>query len=581
MLFLRVKLLIALALACAAPPPAAAQTDGAIAALQVDFGALATLPTDDAIARLDAAMAEAGLGDPRILFDLGKLKAERLVAAGREAEAADVYAQLGTLAVRSRDLLDEDPTLPLEQAAALYLAAGTPRAALEMVERILDEQRDSGQSAEVLAATFERMAGIARQAGDEDAAERYAAAAKSTRDAPLPTRGADDTEGGYHEVEIHYATDRARGDVTRPTRFYSGERGDELELGIAVVTIPFSHTPSILEAPSIWKLETGPNPAKHVVLKSVVPVAASDFYDSMRSRLDERAADSIFVFVHGFNVPFEKGARRTAQMAHDMNFPGVPVFYSWPSRANAILYAADEASVRVSARRLTHFLDDLVERSGASTIHLVAHSMGNRALTDALELLSLRHGLTEDDDPMFSQVVFAAPDVDAGLFAQMLPTIRPVAERLTLYASDRDFALATSRRLHGSAPRAGQGGDDMLADPNIDSVDMSDLGDDMMAHTYYASDRSALADLVTLFWRNVDPSQRCGIAAHATPQPELTLWKLEAGACKDEEFVEILTHLQQARIDSVEAARQILIDTVRDPLLLDSLTPVVERLMQR
>lgn len=581
MSFLRFSFLIVAILMTSAPRPANAQTDGAFARLQLELADLSTLPIDEALARVDTALAGAGLADPRITFDLGMAKAELLVEAGRIEEAARFYAQLGALAARERQVLEEDPVALYDTAATLFVQAGNPAAALEMVQGILDEQRDSGRSGDILSATFARLADLARLAGDEAAAESYAASADFAAAAPASgfgsTRGEGD--GGFHEVEVFYATDRARGDESQPSTFYSGMRGDALELGIAMVSIPPDHTPALVEAPSIWRLEFGPNPAKHVVLHSVVPVEPGDFYDTMRTRLEDRAADDLFVFVHGFNVPFAKAARRTAQMAHDMNFPGVPVLYSWPSRGSAFAYAADEASVRVSARRLTHFLDELVARSGAGTIHIVAHSMGNRALTDALELMALRNDIEQGDDPVFSQVVFAAPDVDAGLFSGMLPTIRPVAERLTLYASDRDFALATSRRLHGSAPRAGQAGDLLLADPNLDSVDMSDLGDDMLAHTYFASDSSALADLVTLFWRNADPSQRCGLAPRAAQAGTLTLWHYQAGACDDTTLVEIMTHLQKARVTSLDAAEKILTQTVRDPLLLDSLTPVLERLM--
>ncbi|MEM1317623.1 MAG: alpha/beta hydrolase, partial [Pseudomonadota bacterium] len=72
--------------------------------------------------------------------------------------------------------------------------------------------------------------------------------------------------------------------------------------------------------------------------------------------------------------------------------------------------------------------------------------------------------------PPFDQVVFAAPDVDAGLFAAMAETARPLARRMTLYASNNDWALEVSRKLHGNAPRAGQGGDAMLVSSAIDSV---------------------------------------------------------------------------------------------------------------
>ena len=123
--------------------------------------------------------------------------------------------------------------------------------------------------------------------------------------------------------------------------------------------------------------------------------------------------------------------------------------------------------------------------------------------------------MNEASLPLFDQIVFAAPDVDAGLFVNMVRTIRPIARRLTLYASEKDWALESSRRLHGNAPRAGQGGPGTLADGSIDSIDMSELGDDMLAHSYFADDGSAIADMASLFWKNADPAKRCGLEARS------------------------------------------------------------------
>ncbi|MAM62275.1 alpha/beta hydrolase [Maritimibacter sp. UBA3975] len=575
----RLILALVLAVSLHLPTRLAAQTTDALAGLQIALADPEALPPEEVIERIDAALIDASLADPRLIFDLQMLKADVLEDLGRRDEAALLYAQLGDFAARERETLERDPVALYETAITLFRDTGDLASAATAVERILGEQRDAGAGADAIADTQDRLAALARETGDTALAEEYAAAAQATRTTPAPSRSVDD-DGGYHEVEVFYATDRARGNEAIPAEFYSGQRGT-LELGIATVTIPNDHQTAIVESPTIWKLQFGPNPAKHVVLQSVTPVTDGDFWDGMRTRLEDRAADDIFVFVHGFNVAFEKGMRRTAQMAHDMKFPGVPVLYSWPSRGSAFAYVADAATVRVSARRLTHFLDDIVARSGAGTIHLVAHSMGNRALTDALELMALRRDVGPGDAPPFDQVIFAAPDVDAGLFSAMLPTIRPLAERLTLYASDRDFALATSRRLHGRAPRAGQGGDDLLALEDLDSVDMSALGDDMLAHTYYASDSSALADLVTLFYSNAEPARRCGLSPRMPDSAAVPVWTYAADSCADKALVEVLTKIRRGRITSLDLAQQVLADTVLDPALRATLVPVVRRLMSR
>jgi hypothetical protein len=95
----------------------------------------------------------------------------------------------------------------------------------------------------------------------------------------------------------------------------------------------------------------------------------------------------------------------------------------------------------------------------------------------------------------------------------MIRSIRPLAKRLTLYASDNDVALTASETIHGEEPRAGQGGEGILVSDAIDSVDMSEIGADMLGHSYFAGAASALTDLLWLFWQDSPPDRRCGMDA--------------------------------------------------------------------
>ena len=203
--------------------------------------------------------------------------------------------------------------------------------------------------------------------------------------------------------------------------------------------------------------------------------------------------------------------------------------------------------------------------------------MGNRALTDALELIASRRGLTETSDPIFDQILFAAPDVDAGLFAQMLETIRPIAKRLTLYASENDWALESSRRLHGNAPRAGQGGRFTLVSSNIDSVDMSELGEDMLAHSYFADDSSALADMMALFWRNTDPARRCGLEAGNSAAGDAPYWVYRRGQCESQSMIDVMALMQRNNVQTERDAQIMLIRSDGNREKLDEIAPIVMR----
>ena len=530
---------------------------------------------DAALARLDAALADlaaAGEPDPRIVFDIYRQQAEILAAAGRRGEAGQILRALADYARGHRDVVPQSPATLLAEAAEHFEAAGTTDLARDALEALVEEQRDGGLPGEAIAGTYRRLAALERGAGNTDAAGAYEAAAAEAETAePAATRGGDED---HVEVDVHYATDRGRTDSEDPARLYGHARANGLSYGVATVSIPRSHRPGIIDKPSLWRAEFGLSPSKHVMLQSVEPLGKEAFFGSLGDAVRARDRKEIFVFIHGYNVTFEQAAKRAAQIAYDMNFSGLPVLYSWPSRGLAMGYIRDTAVVRLSGRRLLAFLDDLVEDSGADHIHIVAHSMGNRALTDALELMALRRGVSAGDAPVFDQIVFAAPDVDADLFAAMMPTIRPLARRLTLYASQQDWALFASRKLHGDAPRAGQAGEDVLVASDFDSVDMSLLGSDMLAHSYFSS---ALLDLYTLFSRDLDPPRRCGLEP-AEARGDRSAWRYVPDACDEENLLNVLHMLSRQSDLSPEQIERMLVQIVDDPQMAADLSQTLVRM---
>ena len=505
----------------------------------------------EALSIIEGALPAAA-ADPRLLHDLLKRKAEVLEQAGRTAEAARAWLAVAA-ALEAEEGGETSPQLvaPLEEAADAFEITGDKVQAAEALARALAALSAAGlrERGEAVAARLEELAqGVGGDAEEQAtfAVDRFREAADaSDRAGPF----AVDPEQGFTSVKIYYATDRARTGEDDPNEFYGGDRG-ELELGTAVVSIPPRHTPGAIERPSIWTLTFREDPGRHVVLQSVTPDDADGVFGAMRSQLADAGSDSAFVFVHGFNVPFFEAAQRTAQMAYDMNFDGAPILFSWPSRASLLSYIADTAVVNLSGRRLSMFLEDVVQKSGAKRIHLIGHSMGNRALTDALELYALRH---EGEPPAFDQILFTAPDLDAGLFAEMAKTIRPIAQRLTLYASDKDWALAVSRKLHGDAVRAGQGGSRILSSPVVDSIDMTSIGEDMLMHSYYANNPSALTDILSLFWRDAGPNERCGMTR--TKGENGDFWEYVPQECDGNALLSTLSFLRRASIVTFPDAR--------------------------
>ncbi|MCH2093828.1 MAG: alpha/beta hydrolase [Rhodobacteraceae bacterium] len=513
---------------------------------------------------------------PRDLQDLHRMRADLLWRAGERLAAARQLEALAHLTQRHRDALLTDPAPIWREASQAFEIAGDLAAANRAAKALLREQSAVARPPEVLTRTLQRLRYLANETGDRSEVDRLTTQiAQLNGTAPRqPTRG---TPRAHTEVDLFYATDRARSGRSDPAEFYSGARGSGLELGVVTVTIPEGHRPGVMEQPSIWRLEFSDNPARHMVLNKIDPMGPRDYFGRMARALDQAPRREVFVYVHGFNITFEQGARRASQLAYDIDFDGVPVLYSWPSRGTVMGYVADSAAVRLSARRLTRFLTDLRARTGAQTVHLIAHSMGAQALAEAMELIAFQQ--QERQPPIFDQVLFAAPDIDAGLFSAMLPVIRPLAKRVTLYASETDWALQASRRLHGDAARAGLGGQATMVHPAMDSVDMSVLGEDMLAHNYFADGSSALADIMTLFWRNLDPSRRCGMSQ--APATDRIYWEYRGTDCADAHLMSVLAMLRRTDINDPAEARDALARTVFDPDLKAKLEPVVMELLSR
>jgi esterase/lipase superfamily enzyme len=276
------------------------------------------------------------------------------------------------------------------------------------------------------------------------------------------------------------------------TKVYNGEYSDEVKLGVCQVTIPKNHVPGELESPSfLLRMEVKWDPEKHIVLANTQPLEREEFYSQLHSCMD-RSGKNLLVFVHGYNVSFEDAARRTAQMASDLEFPGAPVFFSWPSHNDWYRYPDDAENIQASVNQIRSFLEQIARESKAESINLVAHSMGSVGLTQALAGLS-------DREPVFNQVVLAAPDIDATVFREEIaPKITKTAKRVTLYTSQTDLALLASRYFN-AGDRVGDSSRGVLSIPGIEVIDATEIDSSLLGHSYYGSNIQVLDDIANLF----------------------------------------------------------------------------------
>lgn len=308
-------------------------------------------------------------------------------------------------------------------------------------------------------------------------------------------------------VRVFFATDRKPTGQSRLGQTFGSQASRILTFGMSDVRVPIEHRMGYLERPlHIARISLSEeNESQHVMLKETQTNDDVPFYRELAAEIKQSGNRDAFVFVHGFNVTFDEAVRRTAQIAYDLAFDGAPILYSWPSHGARRHYAADEDAVQDTVPRLEAFLRRLIIEARAENVYLIAHSMGNRALTQAIERMYIR----SNGRPgyKFRRIILTAPDVRSSTMQDVAPALVSMADQVTLYASNNDKALKLSRQIN-NYPRAGQAGDHILIMDGIYTVDVSAVDTEFLGHSYYASNRSVLADIFQAMRCAEHPDQR-------------------------------------------------------------------------
>jgi esterase/lipase superfamily enzyme len=339
---------------------------------------------------------------------------------------------------------------------------------------------------------------------------------------PVAKRAPTRPQTDVIEVTTYYATNRNQTDSNEPTKVYGVKFDSTLHFGRAVVTIPANHTPGSIELPRLWKLQREPDPSKHFVLKSVVPLDGKDARREMAEKLDGMGdRKALLVFVHGYNMGFTEAAMRTAQLAHDLKFAGLPFLYSWPSASQLLSYWQDEETAQLSEGVFEKLLDDLSQLS-ATDIYIVAHSMGNRVVSQALRT----RVDTGKPTKHIREVLLAAPDINADLFRTVLAPklVAMQGTRTTIYASSSDLALKASKVVHGFR-RLGETNDGVFTYEGLETIDASTAtqANKAYGHFYLMDNKLVLKDVRTIIELKGSAMQR---GLNAVGQLPNVFWRL-------------------------------------------------------
>ncbi|MBL8818886.1 MAG: alpha/beta hydrolase [Planctomyces sp.] len=334
-----------------------------------------------------------------------------------------------------------------------------------------------------------------------------------TEPAVVIRRGGQEVERkGFSREQVYFVTNREQAVIEEgmsdPDTFFGATTGP-LSFGVCDVSIPYKRPPGTLPEPSVLKFEFSQDPAKHVVLMQIECVNEVQFWSSLSTSVSAGDDRQLLVYVHGFSASFRDAARRTAQMAYDMNYPGPAMFFSWPAGSseeglNRWNYTNDLRRADESRDAMVEILTQLAQRTGARRIHLVAHSMGNHLLTESLRIMCDQAGGPKKVQPMFDAIAMAAPDVNAQHFSKStVNRIQGFSRQFTIYASRYDKALKFSEQLNGwkTLGSINEFSKEVDALDRWDVVDVSDVSSDLFStgHTYYGDMPEVMLDLASMF----------------------------------------------------------------------------------
>ncbi len=313
---------------------------------------------------------------------------------------------------------------------------------------------------------------------------------------------------GITSHNIFFATTRARS--ADDIEFYGGHRSFRLASGRLTVGIPPVHKAGQIEVP---KSAADHDPQKHFSMtQPLVFDGTKSFRNGLRRELASRPPENrdVLVFVHGYNTSFSGAVTRVAQFVHDTGFEGVPVLFTWASRAKTSEYVYDINSA-LQARFHMAELALAMQDIKSNEYSIVAHSMGNLVTLETLVVLNSMPEFNPRGD--LRAIILAAPDVDIDLFSEHMVNLGPMREKVYVLTSADDKALGVSRIIAGGISRAGAANPDQLAKLGITVVDLSKISDKSNAdHNKF----SASPEIVQLIGRSINEGNTLSTAPEAS-----------------------------------------------------------------
>lgn len=317
-------------------------------------------------------------------------------------------------------------------------------------------------------------------------------------------------------ISVPFVTLRDKTGKVEPADYFGGSRG---VMSAGTCRVSFS---------PIWGLEDIADsipfyiPDEKVELAEIQETSMASLYEEA-TRFPAKDTGNLVIYIHGYNIDFAKGCRRSALFQRALGLQDRLLLFSWPADGNMLKYTWDEADLVWSVPHIVRFLEELIARTGNNKIDLVAHSLGARGAVQALVRMAYR----EREGSLINELVLIAPDIDTDMFRQELPLLESVVNRTTVYVSDNDKALRLSQEVHGY-PRLGQAGENLQVLDGVETIDISSISTRRISgHLYHLFNPEVISDLTLLLHSGQSAGERPNL--QPASQNGLPYWQMAPG----------------------------------------------------
>jgi len=329
------------------------------------------------------------------------------------------------------------------------------------------------------------------------------------------------------EVDIAYATDRDRGEVTPIKEWpYIDDRGERVWLGFAELQVNRKgpdkgqiHLKSVEET-AVLEVTVG-----HHEDRSAFPDPQEEaaFYAAINQQLDQSETRDLVVFIPGFRTPFPDPLLVSGQFASLAGGAAVFMGYSWPSTPSLTAYFRDIETAEYSSRSLRLLLASLAANTTAKQIHLLGYSSGTRLVARTVHEIALETNANQArarQDYRLGHVVLVSSDMDRQLFGSFLADgIAEACEKLIVYRSDSDGVLGfaswlfTRERLGHIRPNEQLPELTLKYLREIDQLEVIDVSDAQLVasgngHDYFLNSPWVSSDILLTLLTDMPPNQR-------------------------------------------------------------------------